>query len=116
MSDVAGAAFWEEEASVTELKVSEWERERRAQGDVVFRDKGASTPLVLFEDGRGYAVEPGGGSRGSYRIRASRRRLTPEEAAEVAVRASERAFRWGTFALGLTAANVLIWLVRLIFG
>lgn len=79
---------------------------------VVVKDERLGT--IVFEDGVGRVAEPI--QEGSPYRRAGLRRLTAEEAAEVALRAAERSRRWARFMLGLTVANVLLQLLRIIFG
>lgn len=67
----------------------------------------------LRRQGRVVGADPNGSP---YRRHAEFRRLTAEEAAEVAVRAAERSRRWARFMLGLTVTNVLLQLLRVIFG
>lgn len=117
--------------AMSEIKLSDWQKSLR-KGDVELVTEQGRRPLALAvsgakphkltvvftDDGEAWTpvYEAKTGS-GPYRSRqVGLRRITPDEAALIATHAADRSRRFMTFALGLTTMNVLIQVLRLIFG
>lgn len=107
--------------AMAEIKLSDWSKALHMDVEqtlVAPPGKPKRLPVIFTDDGEAWTpvYEAQTGS-GPYRNKPTGlRRITPDEAALVAMQAADRARRFATFALGLTLANVLIQVLRLVFG